>query len=67
MRPKGGGTIKKATNNLRIPIKGMTVETFVREYKLQSQMDTNTINGLNLSGRGAKIMGDLRRAVKYHE
>ncbi len=58
---------KQKNEQLRIPIKGMTVETFVKEYKGQSQMDVNTINGLNLSGRGAKIMGDIRKAVKQHQ
>lgn len=52
---------------LRTPVIGMTVETFAREYKGQSQMDVNTINGIDISGRGAKIVGDLHRAVKKRQ
>lgn len=48
----------------KTPIIGMTVETFVHGYKGQSQMDVNTINGLDISGRGAKMVGDIHRATK---
>lgn len=48
------------------PIMGMSVETFVRGYKGQSQMDVNMINGLDISGHGAKLMGDILDAVKKH-
>lgn len=41
--------------------------TFTCEYKGQSQMDVNTINGIDISGRGAKIVGDIHRAVKEHK
>ncbi|MCI8759731.1 MAG: hypothetical protein HFJ34_01165 [Clostridia bacterium] len=48
-------------------IQGMTVETFVQSYKFQSQMDVNTINGIDVSGRGAKMVGDIHRSVKRKE
>lgn len=50
------------------PIKGYTVETFVVGYKGHSQMDTNTINALDVSARGVrmleKIYGELKEEDK---
>ncbi len=58
---------KLKSEQLRTPVMGMTVETFVRGYKGQSQMDVNTINGMDISGRGAKAVGDIHRAIKKHQ
>lgn len=40
----------------RKPIVGMTTGTFVHHYRMQSQMDTNTICGIYLSSRAGKMM-----------
>lgn len=52
------------TTKLRRSIAGMSTETFVRGYREQSQMDVNTINTLDASGRCAKIIGDILRSLK---
>lgn len=54
----------KKEEKLRRPIEGMTTETFVHGYREQSQMDVNTINTLDASGRCAKVVGDILRSLK---
>lgn len=46
------------------PIIGVTVETFVRGYEGHSQMDVNTINGLDVSARGVRILEKIYDDLK---
>lgn len=49
-------------------VSGISTHTFVRGYKTQSQMNVNTINNINLSSRGSRILrsmyGDIEKSVK---
>lgn len=48
---------------LKSPINGLYVGTFVKGYKGQGQMNTNTISGRNLTSRGNKIIRELYKVL----
>lgn len=49
------------------PIKGMSIQTFVKGYRGQSQMDTNTISGIKLSAHGNRIMQRIYKAFEKRD
>ncbi len=49
------------------PINGMSVETFVRGYEGQSQMNVNTIAGLGLSGYGNKRINEIYKTFQHQK
>ena len=49
------------------PIEGYTEETFVVGYKGHSQMDTNTINGLDVSARGVRMLEEIYGKLKEED
>ena len=49
---------------LRGPVKGMSKHIFVRGYKVNSQMNTYKINGVNLSSRGERMIQSIYDALE---
>lgn len=47
----------------KAPIKAMSTQTFVKEYKGQAQMNINTISGLNFSGQGCEMKRKIYEAL----
>ena len=55
---------KREMEVLRGPVKGMSKHTFVRGYKVNSQMNTHMINGVNLSSRGERMIQSIYDALE---
>ena len=47
-----------------MPMKGMSKQTFVRGYKVNSKMDANRINGVNLSGHAGRLIESLYESLE---
>lgn len=57
--------LKKGTR-LRKPLKGVSVQKFVRSYAGQSQMNTNTINGIDPPDHICDILEDIYNNFTNH-
>lgn len=58
---------KNRATKLRGPVKAMTTHTFVRGYKVNSQMNINTINGANISSRACRLIKGIYDAMEEEE
>ena len=59
---RGGFYLNK--EKIEVPIKGMSKQTFVRGYKVNSKMDANRINGVNLSGHAGRLIESLYESLE---
>lgn len=55
------------TTNEEQQLDGVSIQTFVRGYKEQSQLHVHEINRANLSSEGRKIMKEIHRIVSEDE
>lgn len=58
------GVKKRGEQTLRGSVKGMSKHTFVRGYKVNSQMNTHKINGVNLSSRTGRMIQSIYDALE---
>ena len=55
---------QRKEEKIEVPIKGMSKQTFVRGYKVNSKMDANRINGVNLSGHAGRLIESLYESLE---
>lgn len=58
---------KLKTTGYKKPTDGVEEFPFDVEYKEQSQMHVNTINGANLSSRGSKMMRLIYKSINQND
>lgn len=56
--------LRQGKKKVNMPMKGMSKQTFVRGYKVNSKMDANRINGVNLSGHAGRLIESLYESLE---
>lgn len=46
-------------DNAEQQLYGVSTQTFVRQYKVQSQMNPNLINGINVSSKAVRLLEEI--------